>query len=140
MRPGHRARLTLMGRVALLGVAVGLVVVVASCGGGSKPYTLARTKSCLVERGAHIGGKLDFVAQTATGGAFVTRLGDNFVAVVFGQTLTDGKQIELAYQRFAFSNVRAGLAELLRRYNNVVTLWHLVPSSSDRALIVGCLR
>ena len=85
-------------------------------------------------------GKLDFVAQTATGGAFVTHLGDNFVTIVFGESPTDGKQIELAYQRFAFANVRAGLADVLKRYNNVVTLWHAHPSDTDLAIVTGCLK
>ena len=129
-----------MARFALAGIAVGIVLVAAACGGGAKTYSLASTKSCLVQRGTQIGGKLDFVAETATGGALVSHLSDNFVTIAFGQDLTDGKQLELAYERFAFKNVRAGLADVLQRYNNAVTLWHLHPSESDQALIVGCLH
>ncbi len=129
-----------MRRAALIAVAAGFTLFLAGCGSGSSNYTLSATKKCLVERGARIGGKLDFVAQTATGGAFVTKLGDNRVTVAFGQTLNGGIQIEDAYERFAFPNVQAGLADVLRRYDNVVTLWHEHPQDSDLALVVGCLR
>jgi hypothetical protein len=128
-----------MARFALVGVAVAIVFVAAGCG-GQTTYTRAATKNCLTQRSVQIGGPLDFVAGTATGGAFVAQLGDNHVTVAFGQTLADGEQIELAYQRFAFKNVRAGLADVLRRYNNAVTLWHEHPSDTDLSLIVGCLR
>jgi hypothetical protein len=129
-------------RAALLGIASALllvVVVVAGCG-GSSAYSLAKTRTCLTQRGAKIGGKLDFVASTAPAGAFVTSLGDNSVEVVFGQTQSDAEQIEQAYHRFAFKNVKAGLSDVLRRYNNAVTLWHQHPQDNDLALVVGCLK
>ena len=129
-----------MNRVALLAIAAVLTLALAGCG-GQTTYTLKATKTCLTQRGARIGGSLDFVAQTATGGAFVTRLGDdNWVTVAFGQTLNGGIQIEEAYERFAFPNVRAGLPDVLKRYDNAVTLWHKHPQDSDLALVVGCLR
>ncbi|HEY8770128.1 MAG TPA: hypothetical protein VIM03_06270 [Thermoleophilaceae bacterium] len=128
-----------MGRWTLLGVVLGLLFATAGCG-GSKTFTVAPTQACLTQRGAKIGGQLDFVAQTATGGAFVAQLGDNFVKVVFGQTVTDGKNIEAAYQRFAFPNVRGGLPDVLRRDANVVMLWHQHPTDTDLALVTGCLK
>jgi hypothetical protein len=128
-----------MSRLALAGVAFGLLLATTGCG-GSKSFALDATQSCLTQRGAHIGGKLDFVAQTATGGAFVTQLGDNYVSVVFGQTAKDGEQIQLAYQRFAFANVRAGLPDVLKRDANVVMLWHQHPSDTDLQLVTGCLK
>jgi len=126
-----------VGRVALLGIAV-LALIAAGCGGKST-YSVAKTRACLNARGATIGGKLDFVASTATGGAFAVSLGDNSVKLVFGQTSSDAQQIVAAYQRFAFQNVRGGLPDVLRRYNNVVTLWHAHPQDSDLSLVVGCL-
>jgi hypothetical protein len=128
-----------VGRAALLGIACALLLVLTGCGGSSM-YSLAKTRTCLTERGAKTGGRLDFVASTATGGAFVTSLGDNSVEVVFGETKDDAQQIEQAYQRFAFKNVKAGLADVLRRYNNAVTLWRQHPQDSDLALVVGCLK
>ena len=126
-----------MGRVALLGIAL-LALLTAGCGGKST-YTVAKTRACLNARGATIGGKLDFVASTATGGAFAASLGDNSVKLVFGQTPSDAAQIVFAYERFAFKNVKGGLPDVLRRYNNVVTLWHAHPQDSDLSLVVGCL-
>ncbi len=113
--------------------------VVTGCG-SSKSYSLADTRACLLARGVQIGGKLDFVASTATGGAFVARLGDNTVKIVFGETENDAEQIQLAYDHFALPNVKAGLADVLRRYENTVTLWHEHPQESDLALVVGCLK
>ncbi len=128
-----------MKRAALIAIAFGMTLALGGCG-GSSTYTLRATKSCLVKRGATIGGRLDFVAQTATGGAFITHLADNKVTIAFGQTLNGGIQIEDAYQRFAFANVRPGLSDVLRRYQNAVTLWHEHPQDSDLALVVGCLH
>jgi hypothetical protein len=127
-----------VGRVALLGIAL-LALLAAGCGSKSV-YSVAKTRACLDQRGAKIGGKLDFVASTATGGAFGASLGDNSVKLVFGQTSSDAEQIVAAYQHFAFQNVRGGLPDVLRRYNNVVTLWHAHPQDADLSLVVGCLR
>ena len=127
-----------MARVALL--ALTLLALIASGCGGKTSYSAEKTRSCLVARGAQIGGKLDPVASWATGGAFVASLGDNSVKLVFGQTTGDAQNTQSAYERFAYSNVRGGLPDVLRRYNNVVTLWHAHPGDADLSLVVGCLR
>jgi hypothetical protein len=127
----------------MLVVAVGgLTLVLAGCGGGGEPslYTLAATKTCLAQHGVATGGKLDFVAGTATGGGLVGTLAHNSVTVAFGQDLNGGIQIYDAYERFAFQNVRAGLPTVLFRYDNAVTLWHFAPSGSDLQLVTGCLK
>jgi hypothetical protein len=128
-----------MGRLALAGLAVVSVALLSGCGSTSN-YTLGKTKTCLTQRGVGIGGPLDFVAGTAMGGAFRANLGDNWVTIAFGDTLKSGTDIESAYSRFAGSNVRSGLADVLRRDRNAVMLWHVHPSDSDVSLVVGCLR
>jgi hypothetical protein len=128
-----------MGRLSLAGLAVVILTVLAGCG-GKTTYSADKTKTCLTQRGVRIGGPLDFVANTAMGGAFRANLNDNWVTVAFGDTLKSGVDIENAYTRFALPNVKAGLSDVLRRYNNVVTLWHMHPSDSDLSLVVGCLR
>jgi len=127
-----------VARVALPLLA--LVAVLAAGCGGKTTYSLAKTRACLQSRGAQVGGKLDFVASTATGGAFAAKLGDNDVKLVFGQSENDAQQIVAAYERFAFPNVKSGLPDVLRRYSNVVTLWHEHPQDADLSLVVGCLR
>jgi hypothetical protein len=127
-------------QLVLLVAGLGLTVGLAGCG-GSTTYSLNATKQCLLARGAKVGAPLDdFVASTATGGSFKTMLSDNWVTISFGQTLNDGVQLQDAYERFAHENVRSGLPDVLRRYDNVVTLWHRHPQDSDLALVVGCLR
>jgi hypothetical protein len=118
-----------------------IVFAAAGCGGGATSYSLEDTRECLQSRGAQIGDSVDdFVASTATGGVFVARFGDNSVKVLFGETESDAEQIELAYDHFAFPNVKAGLADVLRRYENVVTLWQEHPQDSDLAIVTGCLK
>jgi hypothetical protein len=128
-----------MGRLSLAGLAVVILTVLAGCG-GKTTYSAEHTKQCLTQRGVRIGGPLDFVANTAMGGAFRANLNDNWVTVAFGDTLQSGIDIENAYTRFALPNIRPGLSDVLRRYNNAVTLWHMHPSDSDLSLVVGCLR
>jgi hypothetical protein len=138
-------------RVSLPVAGVLLLAIIAGCGSRSAGtpanpipsgpvFALSKTRSCLLEKGARIRGRLDFVASTATGGAFVVHLRDNSVAMSFGQTAGDGANLQSAYQRFARVNVRPGLSDVLRRYANVVTLWHEHPQDGDLALIVGCLE
>ena len=79
-----------MRRAALL---LALVVLAAGCG-GTKRYSLAKTRACLAQKGARINGKLDFVASTATGGAFRALLRPNFVTIAFGNSENDAKQLE----------------------------------------------
>src|SRR5919204_4318320 len=98
------------------------LLLVAGCGGSDTTrFTPAKTRDCLSDKGAKIGGTLDFIASTATGGAFKARLNDNSVAVVFGQTEEDAHQIESAYERAAAPNV--GVSDILARRFNVVLLW-----------------
>jgi hypothetical protein len=87
-----------------------------------------------------VSQRVDFIASTATAGAFIARLGDNFATVSFGNGAGDAEEIVQGYTRAAFANVRAGLPDVLRRFGNAVTLWHEHPNDSDLSLIVGCLR
>jgi hypothetical protein len=119
-----------------------LVVLLAAGCGGKTTYSAAKTRACLQARGAQIGppAASDLVATSAVGGAFKAQLGDNFVTLAFGTDENTGQNIADAYQRFAFSNVKTGLPDVLRRYSNVVTLWHEHPQDADLSLVVGCLR
>ena len=129
-----------MARVApLLLVLVALLA--AGCGAKTS-YAEAKTRSCLQARGAQIvrPAASDIVATSAVGGSFKAKLGDNFVTLVFGTDEGSGQNLADAYEKFAFPNVRRGLSDVLRRYSNVVTLWHEHPQDADLSLVVGCLR
>jgi hypothetical protein len=130
-----------VNRLALIGIMLALALGLSACG-GNPTYSLPKTKACLSARGARISSNLndDFVASTASGGAFLANLGDNSVKVVFGQNDSDAQQIQEAYEHFAFKNVKSGLPDVLRLYNNVVTLWHKHPQPTDLALVIGCLK
>ena len=126
-----------MGRIAV--VAVVAVFLLAGCGGKSL-YSVEKTRACLSAEDARIGGKLDFVATTATGGAFVATLSDNSVTIVFGAKESDAAEIASAYQHFAFPNIKANIQDVLARYQNAVLLWHMHPANADLALVTGCLK
>ena len=129
--------------VRLLGLALlaFAALLAASCGGKTE-YSLDKTRSCLQARGAQIThpDPSDIVATSAVGGSFKAMLGDNFVTLVFGTDEGSGQKLADAYTRFAFPNVKSGLPDVLRRYSNVVTLWHVHPQDADLSLVVGCLR
>jgi hypothetical protein len=112
--------------------------VLAGCGKQTPNYSLAKSSACLHQNGVELGGPLDFVATTATGGAVRVRLRDNSLTLVFGQTQSDGDNIDAAYRRFHSSNV--GIDDVLRRQGNAVMLWQQHPSDEDLATITGCLK
>jgi hypothetical protein len=123
-------------RIALLLL---LAFALAACGPAKEPtYSVEKTKSCLADKGAKIGGPLDFVASTATGGAFHVKLPTNELTIAFGENPGDGEQIEKAYVRFHARNV--GIADVLKRYSNAVLLWKNHPEQSDLDTVTSCLK
>jgi len=123
-------------------VAILLVLLVASCGKGSvRLYTAAATKACLEKAGFRprpVPTTADFVANSATGGAFRVALPGNSVTVSFGETLTDADNIDDAYHRFRAKNV--GIEDILRRNQNAIMLWRVHPQDADLATITNCLK
>ena len=124
--------------IALSGAS--LVLLASACGGSgsSALYTLQKTRACLRANHVKLGGSLDFVATTATGGALKARLPSNFLTIVFGATVADADNIDQAYQQFHAKNV--GIEDVLRQDRNAVMLWHEHPADADLAEITGCLK
>ena len=111
----------------------------AGCGASSSHiYSLGKTSDCLQTKPVRLGGPLDFVASTATGGAVKIHTGDNFLTLVFGKTVDDGSNIADAYRRFAAQNV--GVNDVLVQNQNAVMLWHTHWSQPDLDLVAGCLK
>ena len=127
-----------MKRIVL--IAAPFLLFVAACGGSSAApiSSLPKTRACLSSKHVKLGGPLDFVATTATGGAVNAQLPPNFVTIVFGATVADADNIDQAYRRFHAENV--GIDDVLRQYGNAVLLWHAHPSDEDLSLITGCLK
>jgi hypothetical protein len=124
----------------ILPLLLALAAVGAGCG-REQPvvYDEAATRQCVRERGLEPTTKgLDFVAESALGGAFRTKVGDKKVVVVFGLTDDDAEQTELAYRNFAPEGY--GIQDVLRRERNVVMLWSLPPTVTQHDRIHGCLR
>ncbi len=118
--------------------------VAAGCGGGSTStslHTLAATKQCIetklaIHRFPPLGD--DFVASTASGGAFRVRLADDAVTILFGQSADEASNLADAYRRFHAKNV--GIEDILRTDSNAVMLWQLHPSADDENNIHDCLK
>jgi hypothetical protein len=125
--------------VKLVLILVAVAALAASCGKsqGTTLYSAAKTRACLTSDNVRIGGELDFVATTATGGAFKARLPKNSVTVVFGESVTDADNIDQAYRRFHAKNV--GIDDVLRQQSNAVMLWHAHPLDAEIARITDCL-
>ena len=119
-----------------------MVIVLSGCGSGGTPtYTKDATVACLEKAALSpqpVPETADFVANSATGGAFVVQLVDNRVTVSFGETQADADNIEQAYRRFKANNI--GLDDVLRRQGNALMLWHVHPQDNDLATITGCLK
>jgi hypothetical protein len=118
-------------------------VATAACGGSGNSGIYARDASstCLTGKGVpvkSVANSTDFVADSATGGAFRATLPHNRVTVSFGLTLDDADNIDQAYRRFHAANV--GIDDILRQQGNAVMLWHMHPRDADIATITGCLK
>jgi hypothetical protein len=122
--------------LALLAV---LLVLASGCGrSDGHLYSLEKTEACLRKDGVRLGGPLDFVATTATGGAVQAHLPTNFVTLVFGDTVDKADNINQAYHRFRAQNV--GIEDVLRQERNAVMLWHSHPSNANLERIQACLK
>lgn len=128
-----------MKQVSLLALVAVLVLLACGCGSKSSDlYSLEKTKACLTKDGVRLGGPLDFVATTATGGAVQAHLASNYVTLVFGDTLDKADNINQAYHLFRSKNV--GIDDVLRQQGNAVMLWHAHPSDAEAARITACLK
>jgi hypothetical protein len=126
-------------RIVLGGVSFVLLLGLAACGGsGTSLYTLQKTQSCLTAKNIRLGGTLDFVATTATGGALRAHLPGEFVTIAFGATKADADNIDQAYRSFHARNV--GIDDVLREDVNAVLLWNLHPTDANVATIAACLK
>jgi len=123
-------------RIAITALVVALVAV--GCGApGPKVYSAGKSRQCLSAKHVKFFHRLDFVATTATGGAFRVKLSDNLVTVAFGATLDDADNINQAYHAFRSKNV--GIEDVLRQQGNAVMLWHVHPTDADLKLVQSCL-
>ena len=123
--------------------AAAVLGAIALAGCGTPPhYTLDKTRSCLKSAGATVAApKDDFVASTATGGAFRAEIGGplgNAVTISFGSSDADARQTADGYVRFHAKNV--GVYDILSVDKNAVLLWKQHPTDSERTTVTGCLK
>ena len=132
-----------MGRRLILVVACALLV--AGCGGKSKPHVLGAvygrtpTAACLRAKGFKVSTKerdINFIAYAAPGGGLRARKKGVDLIIAFGLNGNDRHQIMVAVKRFArrppIFRYRIGRA-------NIVILWAYRPSPKNKAILDKCL-
>jgi hypothetical protein len=123
------------------GVALAAALLAAGCGGEAEPdlYRLEPTQSCLEEAGHDVTTEdLDFVASTATGGAFRADVGENEVTVTFGETEDEAERTASAYRNFAGPTI--SIDHVLFQRANAVLVWGAPPTDEERGPVEGCLQ
>jgi major membrane immunogen (membrane-anchored lipoprotein) len=120
-------------------VVIAAVLALAACGSsGPQLYSVQKAKACLAGNHVGLAKATDFVASTATGGAFRANVGGDWVTVVMGATVSDADNINQAYRRFHAKNV--GIDDVLRQDRNAVLLWQLHPTDDQAAALGACLK
>lgn len=115
------------------------MVALAGCGGGSgqQLYSYDKTRACLESKPfLKVDNKVDFVAGTATAGAFRVRFTYNQATVAFGKTIADADNINAAYHRFHAKNV--GINDILHQDKNIVVLYKVHPLEGDVIDLTHC--
>ena len=135
--------------VLAIAVVVVLVVVGAFTSNGTHTTTVAppqvepsaRLKTvgaCLQTEGSAVSTDgLDFVAQTALGGAIKATVQDNVVTVSDGGTLAGARAVTRGYHLLSRD---LPLARLLRAHGRFVMLWQHAPTGSQTRTVLRCLR
>jgi D-alanyl-D-alanine dipeptidase len=117
----------------------------AGCGGASS-YHLAATRACLAKaKGVKLTRRVDFVASTASAGAFTVKFARdqltfarNQVTISFGRDSAEASQLAKGYMRVHGKNI--GIEDVLRPQHNAVMLWAAHPSDAQLGTVTGCLK
>jgi hypothetical protein len=125
--------------------ALFLVLVVAACGsGGSKPYTAAASKACLVQKGftgvTTAADKVGFIAAFApNGGLQAKSKTGNVLTVAFADP--DGvDSTEKAFRRNAPAALRPHMSDIMQSQGNAVLVWTVSPTQQELSDAEGCLH
>jgi D-alanyl-D-alanine dipeptidase len=110
----------------------------AGCGGASS-YHFAATRSCLAKaKGVRLSHRVDFIASTASAGAFTVKFAHNQVTISFGRDNAEATQLAKGYVRVHGKNI--GIEDVLRPQHNAVMLWAAHPSDAELGTVTGCLK
>ncbi len=125
-----------MRRLVLLAGASSALL--AGCGGASS-YHFAATRACLAKaKGVRLTHRVDFIASTASAGAFTVKFARNQVTISFGRDSAEAAQLAKGYVRVHGKNI--GIEDVLRPQHNAVLLWAAHPSDAELGTVTGCLK
>ena len=139
-----------MHALRLLSLALGFVVLLASCGPAQGPpddfYEVDTTRKCLADAGFRITtdpDEIGLITLTAPAGGFRAYHpgGANSLTIAFGNTKEEAQQMVRAFQAQATTRQqRRRLRTLLEGQGNAVLVWISEPSEADRELVRNCLK
>jgi hypothetical protein len=120
-------------------------MVLAACGSsGSKPYTAAATKACLVQKG--FTGvttdplKVGFIAAFAPNGGLVAKSKTgNVVTIAFAQDANGAAATETTFRRHAPASLRPHMGDIMESQKNAVLVWTVSPSQTELTAAEECL-
>lgn len=104
-----------------------------------KMFSEKKTEECFAKRtDVKIDHNVDFVANTASNGAFRVIFDNNSVTLVFTRNPKEAANIDTAYRRFHAKNV--GINDVLEQNRNVVALWKYHAGVIHEADLTDCLK
>jgi hypothetical protein len=121
-----------------------LVLVLAACGGSSKPYTATGTKGCLAQQGftgvTTNADKIGFIAAFAANGGIQARSkSGNVLTIAFADSPADAVSTEKAFRRAAPPSLRPHMSDIMESQRNAVLVWTVSPTSQELSDAEGCL-
>jgi hypothetical protein len=125
--------------------ALGVVLVLAACGGGApKAYTAVGTKACLVTKGftgvTTAANKVGFIAAFAANGGLHGRSPQgNVLTIAFAQDTDSAAGLEKEYRRAAPARLRPHIGDIMSAQRNAVLVWTVSPSQQELTAAQGCL-
>lgn len=120
-------------------VLAGLAVIVAGCGGDSRPreYMIASTEGCLWSKGGQLDlghSHLDPIALSASRGAFRATINGHDVIISLAANASEARTLKQRYEATPHKGSE------FARERNVVLSWPHTPEQADRNLVKTCLK
>jgi len=125
--------------------ALVLVLVLAACGGGTKPYTASASAPCFTKAGftgvTTSASKVGFIAGFSSHGGLQARSASgNVLTVAFTDDTGAVAGTERAYRKAAPARLRPHMSDIMESKGNAVLVWTVSPSQQELSDAESCLK